>query len=253
MDMIGIIITATNNYFPLGLRFVHRYLRFSKQADETLFFFFSERDPSEYLKQHESTKVIWIKTEHSNWLEGVNNRFKNTVEFIFGKNVDYIYNIDSDTNFDKNFELPKINGIVAGEHFGNNSWMKDRKNYDRNPQSMAYIPVNTSLPQMYYLGAFWGGGVLKVKEMCATLYSWQLQDKKINYEPGVNDESYLNKYLHYNPPDYTILYKDFPMMISCKGGIENIRVFNPGQMNNLLENIKKAENWDILKGVVQNG
>ncbi|MFN9303032.1 MAG: hypothetical protein ACK6DA_09710 [Candidatus Kapaibacterium sp.] len=249
--MIGIMITATNNYFPLGLRFVHRYLRFSKQAEETLFFFFSEKDPSEYLKQHESTKVIWIKTEHSNWLEGVNNRFKNTIDFVFGKNIDYIYNIDSDTNFDKSFELPKVNGIVAGEHFGNNSWMKDRKNYDRNPQSMSYVPENTQLPQMYYLGAFWGGEVSKVKEMCATLYFWQVQDKTINYEPGVNDESYLNKYLHYNPPNYTILYKDFPMMISCKGGIQNIRYNNPAQIEKLLKDIKIANNWNILNGVVQ--
>jgi len=251
MDMIGIMITATNNYFPLGLRFVHRYLRFSKQAEETLFFFLSEKDPSEYLKQHESTKVIWIKTEHSNWLEGVNNRFKNTIDFVFGKNIDYIYNIDSDTNFDKSFELPKVNGIVAGEHFGNNSWMKDRKNYDRNPQSMSYVPENTQLPQMYYLGAFWGGEVSKVKEMCATLYFWQVQDKTINYEPGVNDESYLNKYLHYNPPNYTILYKDFPMMISCKGGIQNIRYNNPAQIEKLLKDIKIANNWNILNGVVQ--
>lgn len=250
--MIGIIITATNNYFPLGLRFVHRYLRFSKQADETLFFFFSERDPSEYLKQHESTKVIWIKTEHKNWLEGVNNRFKNTVEFIFGKDIDYIYNIDSDTNFNKHFELPKVNGIVAGEHFGNNTWMKDRKGYDRNPQSMAYIPEDTKLPQMYYLGAFWGGEILKVKEMCSALHSWQLEDRKINYEPGVNDESYLNKYFHYNPPDYTILYKDFPMMVSCKGGIQNIRLYDSNQINNLLNNIKNAGNWNILHGAVVN-
>lgn len=251
--MIGIIITATNNYFPLGLRFVHRYLRFSKQAEETLFFFFSEKDPSEYLKQHESTKIVWIKTEHKDWLEGVNNRFKTISEFAFGENIDYIYNMDSDTNFNKDFELPKVDGIVGCEHFGNNCWMKDKKSYDRNPRSMAYIPENASLPQTYYHCALWGGKTSKIKEMCAIMHSWQLQDKMINYEPVVNDESYLNKYLHYNPPKHTILNKDNKVMVSCKGGVENIRVFNPVQMNNLLENIKNAENWNILNGAVQNG
>ena len=38
---------------------------------------------------------------------------------------------------------------------------------------------------------------MKIAEI---LLQWQLEDKKINYEPGVNDESYINAYFHYNPP-----------------------------------------------------
>lgn len=252
--MIGVILFATNNYSPLGLRFIHKYLRYSKNADETIFYFFSDIDPSAYLKQHESTKVIWKKTHNNDWLEAVNNRFFEVLNLETDSDIEYIYHLDADTNINKIFEFPKIDGIIAGEHFANNSWMKSNKNYDRNPASAAYIPLDTILEQMYYLGAFWGGSPNKVKEMCRILISWQLQDKMINYEPGVNDESYLNKYFHYNKPDYTILSKDFPLDISCKGGIANSRHFQKDLTMRLLEDIRKTQgNWDILYGDVKNG
>jgi hypothetical protein len=253
MDMTGVIVFGTNNYSPLGLRFIHKYLRYAKDADQTLFYFFSDIDPSAYLKQHESTKVIWKKIYNNNWLEGVNNRFTEIANLNLDKNIEYIYHFDADTNISKNFSLPQINGIIANEHFGNTSWMANNKNFDRNPNSMAYVPLDTKLEQIYYHCAFWGGSPNKVKNMCRTLISWQQQDKMINYEPRVNDESYLNKYFHYNKPDYIILSKDFSLDVSCKGGIANSRHIEKDLTMRLLEDIRKAQgNWDILYGDVKN-
>ena len=47
------------------------------------------------------------------------------------------------------------------------------------------------------------------------------KDKKINYEPIWNDESYINNYFHYNKPS-TVLNKDFEkyLTISDKNGFE---------------------------------
>lgn len=252
--MTGVIVFGTNNYSPLGLRFIHKYLRYAKDADQTLFYFFSDIDPSEYLKDHESTKVIWKKTYNNDWLQAVNNRFVEVVNLELYPSIECIYHFDADTNIDKPFEFPKVDGIIAGEHFGNSTYMGDDKHFDRNPASTAYVPKDTKLEQMYYLGAFWGGSPNKVKNMCRTLISWQQQDKMINYEPRVNDESYLNKYFHYNKPDYTVLSKHFPLLSSCKGGIANSRHIEKDLTMRLLEDIRKAQgNWDILYGGVKNG
>jgi hypothetical protein len=60
-------------------------------------------------------------------------------------------------------------------------------------------------------------------DFCNTLISYQIEDKKIGYEPGVNDESYINKYFHFNPPTYTVLCDKFAFAISDKGGIGETR------------------------------
>ena len=51
---------------------------------------------------------------------------------------------------------------------------------------------------------------------------WQIEDKKIPYEPGCNDESYINTYFHFNPP-HTVLGEKFAFEISHKGGIGETR------------------------------
>ncbi len=54
------------------------------------------------------------------------------------------------------------------------------------------------------------------------LYNWQQHDKKIPYEPGCNDESYINAYFHYNKP--TIIHvEQFAFLISDKGGVGETR------------------------------
>jgi hypothetical protein len=59
-------------------------------------------------------------------------------------------------------------------------------------------------------------------DFCNTLREWQLEDKKIPYEPGVNDESYINTYFHFDPP-YTVPCDKFMFDISDKGGLGETR------------------------------
>mgnify|MGYP006090681191 CR=1 FL=1 len=135
---------------------------------------------------------------------------------------------------------------MGGEHFNNRQ--SDQKNYDRNPQSKAYIPIDTQHDQTYYYGAFFGGLASNVMEMCKTLYSNQISDKLIGYEPAVNDESYINNYFHYNKPSI-VMDEDFCFLISDKGGIDDIRVNS--NISVYLDIIKENKDcWYIKNGKV---
>jgi hypothetical protein len=70
--------------------------------------------------------------------------------------------------------------------------------------------------------------------VCKILRNNQLEDQKIPYEPGVNDESYINQYYHYNPPSLVVYLENYKFNVSDKGGILNTR--NP---NLDIEHLKK--------------
>lgn len=217
---IGIVVIATNAYFILGLKFIKRFLHFYKGSNNIIFFFFSDTDPTDYVPS--TMNIKYINEVHNNWVEGTNSKFKNIIS-LENEDIDYIYYFDADTNVYKHFtDEWFIGDIVGGEHFGNRTWMKDNKPYDRNPKSKAYIPEDTTLPQMYYYGAFFGGTKYNVINLSKLMFSWQQEDKKIPHEPIFNDESYLNAYFHYNPP-HTITNENFNFLVSDKGGIGETR------------------------------
>ncbi|MFN3852498.1 MAG: hypothetical protein ACK4NY_23915 [Spirosomataceae bacterium] len=214
--IIGIVIVCTNSYFVLGLRFVKKFVNHYKGSAKLQFYLFSDTDPTPYLPNIE---VRYFNTEHKSWQDGANSRFSNILKLIEFK-CDYLYYFDADTNIVNDFnENWFLGDLVGGEHFANANRMKDVKDYDRNPESRAYIPFDTKLNQIYYLGAFFGGRKGRVIDFCRVLYSNQIKDKLINYEPVWNDESYTNNFFHYNPPDLTIMFKDFEFVTSDKGGI----------------------------------
>jgi hypothetical protein len=102
---------------------------------------------------------------------------------------------------------------------------------------------------MYYHGCLFGGRKDKLMEVCKILYNNQLEDKKIGYEPCVNDESYINQYYHYNPPSLTIELHEYRFNVSDKGGIENNRDVN-FNVDSIKEEMKKNRynNYDIRGG-----
>ena len=55
---------------------------------------------------------------------------------------------------------------------------------------------------------------------------YQLEDRKIPYEPGVNDESYINREFHFNPPSKVVATNEFKFIISDKGGLGETRNVN---------------------------
>ena len=243
--MIGITILCTNAYFVLGIRFIKRFMRFYKGERKVIFYIFSDRDPKDFL---DDINYKWIPTTNDNWVDGTNLKFKSIIS-LEKEDVDYLFYFDADTNVSREFtEEWFLGNMVGGQHY-NDSWPQE-KPFDRNPKSMAYIPYDTPLPQMYFYGAFFGGSKLNMIAFCKTLSSWQDKDREINYEPAVNDESYINKYFHYAPPKI-VLTKDFAFGISDKGGIGETR--NPSlNTDHLLDEMKLARkmNYNILNNEV---
>jgi hypothetical protein len=218
---IGIVILATNAYFVLGVRLMKRFMQFYKGDKHITFYFFSDVDPKDYLS--DSIDCVYAYASNSNWVDGTNLKFTSILK-LENCDADFIFYFDADTNIDKDFtEEWFLGDSVAGQHYADQSWMKEKKGYDRNPRSKAYVPYDTTLPQMYFYGAFWGGTKEWTMNFCKIMLEWQKEDKKWGYEPGVNDESYSNCYFHFNPPSKVVLCKDFKFLISDKGGIGETR------------------------------
>lgn len=238
---IGIVLLMTNAYFPLGVRFVKRFMQFYRGNSEIKFFLFSDCDPKDYLP--EGIDYLYIHTTNKNWVDGTNLKFSSILSLMSFYPLSLleckeIYYFDSDTNVDKEFTEEWFSGeLVAGQHYADQSWMKEKKGFERNPRSKAYIPHDTPLPQMYFYGAMWGGSVENVIKFCQTMLEWQIADKSWGYEPAVNDESFSNCYFHYNPPTKVVLTSEFKFLISDKGGI--------GETRNVHLNIEKLKE-DLL-------
>lgn len=249
MSKVGIVILATNAYFVLGLRFIRKFMHHYKGDSKIVFYFFSDTDPTPYLREGED--VVFIKEEHRSWVDGTNSKFKNIIS-LENTDCDYLFYFDADTNVNKDFTGDWFLGeLVGGEHFGNRGWLKDGAGYDKNPISKAYVDPKSTLPKMYYYGAFFGGKKDKMVEFCKVLRHNQLEDKKIPYEPGVNDESYINQYFHYNPPTRVVSIEEFVFNVSDKGGIAGTRnsklSVGPLKKDILLNNTKL---YDIKGGKV---
>jgi hypothetical protein len=220
MSKIGIVILATNAYFVLGVRFIKKFMHHYKGDSEIKFYFFSDEDPAPYLQ--DDVNIEFHFTQHKRWVDATNAKFLSILS-LESCDSDYLYYFDADTSVSKDFTEEWFLGeLVGGEHFGNKSWLKDGAGFDKNPKSKAYVPKDTPLPCTYHYGAFFGGKKDKVLDFCKTLREWQLEDKKIPYEPGVNDESYINAYFHYNPP-MTVPCEKFMFEISHKAGLGETR------------------------------
>lgn len=248
MNKIGIVIIATNAYFVLGIRFIKKFMLHYKGDSKIKFYFFSDTNPDDYLPDDIDVKYYY--ETHNEWVDGTNSKFKNIIS-LEKYDDDYLFYFDADTNVGMDFtEEWFLGDLVGGEHFGNRGWLVNGAGFDKNPQSKAYVNPNSELPKTYYYGAFFGGRRDIVIEFCKTLREWQLEDKKISYEPGVNDESYINCYFHYNPP-LMISNEKFPFLVSDKGGMENTRDTKLN-IDNIKEEIldNKEKIFDIISGKI---
>ena len=219
---IGIVILATNSYFILGIRFIKKFMYHYKGNHQITFYFFSDTNPKDYLPDNIDVQYHYLTNK--TWTEGTNLKFKSIISLEHECKSDYLFYFDADTNVQSEFtEEWFLGDMVGGQHFGDEGFMKEVKGFDRNPLSQAYVPLDTPLPQTYYYGAFFGGTKGKMLHFCKKLRMYQEMDHLIHYEPSVNDESYINKEFHYNPPTKVVKCGDFKFAISDKGGIGETR------------------------------
>ena len=240
---IGIIVLATNAYFVLGIRFIKRFIQFYKGNKEITFYFFSNNNPKDYLP--DNIDVEYFFANNDNWVDGTNLKFTSILSIGDRIKSDYLFYFDADTNVNSTFtEEWFLGDMVGGQHSTDQNSMKEYKNFDRNILSQAYVPEDTILPQMYYYGAFFGGTYKNIIKFCETIRYYQLKDKEIPYEPEVNDESYINKEFHFNPPTKIVLCTNFAFSISDKGEIGNTRNSNL-DVNEIKKELLENKNNDV--------
>jgi hypothetical protein len=215
---IGIIILCTNAYFILALRFIKHFAKYYTGKSKIEYIVFSDTDPKPFLPNIKN--IVYFPLNNSSWLDATRSKFT-IIASLEPFKYDHLYMFDADTDIDKPFDDWFLGDMVGYEHFNNGS--PEEKPYDRNPQSKAYIPFDTPLPQMYYHSAFFGGKKENMISLVKTLIENQKHDQLIPYEPRWNDESYVNQYFHYIPPSKTIPIGEFKFIISDKGGIEDMR------------------------------
>ena len=243
------MILATNLYVPLGVRLIKNLNQYYEGTMPLNIYVYSDQNFFQFLPDG-IENVFWIPESHNDWQEATNSKFKNIKKIIniFGlKDQDYLFYLDADTDVIKSFnEKEIVSDLVGAEHFHQYMWAGDgsKMPFDRYPKSKSYISPKSKLTAIYFQGAFFGGKIEYVRLFCDTLMLWQSADREINYEPGVNDESYINKFFHVTPPSRAILYDDFPFKASCKGGISGQR--RPISTNDeILEQLIKLKNKAI--------
>lgn len=244
-EEIGIVIIATNAYFILGLRFIRRFIYFYKGERDIKFYFFSDTNPEKYLPLDAKGLTEFHHAQHNSWVDGTNSKFSSIIKLSV-VDSEYLYYFDADTNIQKDFtEDWMLGDLVGGEHYSNRTTLSGGIGFDRNPKGNSYVPWNSPHPYTYYYGAFFGGKREKLIDMMCTLAEWQTDDKRIHYEPPVNDESYINKYFHYNPPR-TVSIEKFEFIVSDKGGLGNTRIMNLN-IKDLKKNISlnRDQLWDL--------
>lgn len=222
---IGIVIIGTNSYILLSVRLIKKFQHHYKGDAEIIFCLFTDNYPMEYFSIKECESIRPITTKHSSWRDATNSKFDNILR-LKDDDFDSIYYFDADTDIKKDFTEEWFDvekGLVGGEHYGNKDFLSNGKGFDRNSIGNSYVPVDSELPYTYYYGAFFGGSKKELLNFCTLLSKWQKEDSEKGYEPPVNDESYINKYFHFNPPNKTVRSVDFNFVISDKGGIGETR------------------------------
>lgn len=226
---ITFVILATNGYLPLGIRFIRNMNHFCQESHQVSYVLGTDNmnlDPKLI-----GPRVTLIPMANNSWVEGTNSKFRLVSRACYLLNspnpgkLRYVFYVDADTEVDKPVKLRELvrEPFIGGQHFNNKG--KEPLPFDRNPISTAYVSPEYKGPYVY--GAFFGGTIGRMIDFCNTCEWAQKQDVNILYEPGVQDESYINAYFAKEAisgrPIYTLTSEDFPFVISDKGGLQNLR------------------------------
>jgi hypothetical protein len=253
---IAFVITATKNYFVLGLRLINKINKHYCGDSSIDIHFFSDQDPFPYIKHK---NVTHVNVSHYEFEKIVMKKITNPIN-INHKDYDYIFILDADTNISKDFnDSDFIGDLVALKHFLDKTKMSEVKHYERNPLSSAYIPYNTELAQVYYWSCFLGGTSKNIINIINKIIKMEEHDLAINLIPVWHDESYWNKILHHRPP--TLLLDPFSTFLglSDKGNLKDgitagawEKLFDNVNVEKIKDDVKKLKDkdWDIAENQI---
>lgn len=147
--------------------------------------------------------------------------------FFFNANMDIIDYINDEEIFVEN------KGLIGFKHPGFYNKTNDLFTYDRNPNSLAYIPMGEG--EYYFMGSFNGG---KSSDFLTLIHSLK-RNVEIDLEKNIialwHDESHLNHYFWQ--------HQDNVLILSEKYGVAEWNTFN-----NFLKGYKKLKTEIKNKG-----
>lgn len=153
------------------------------------------------VESSDNVKVHYI--EHEPWPMPTLKRYNYFVkEKDFILDHDYCFYFDADMRVDNIVGDEVLGNLVATEHPYQSFYSINEMSYDRNPKSLAYVPIGEG--KKYYAGGFNGGSTKDFLNMSEVISKNVNEDLKNNVIALWHDESHLNRYLIDNPPTISL-------------------------------------------------
>lgn len=189
---IGLILIATNRYIEFVPQLISSIEKhFLKNHDVEIFLF---------TNQIFKGNATVIPTEHRAWPWMTLGRYHLIQKLKDYPKKDYYYYIDADM-----LVIDEVGDEIFGKQVAavHGKFKKKPGNFDRNPKSLAYVPLEISAP--YFCGGFQGGSeFLNIAEKLSKCID-------IDHANGIiaawHDESHWNRYCLDNPPDVVLSHQ----------------------------------------------
>lgn len=191
---VTILVIATNKYSvfiePLNNSIKEYFLTNSNHDVEVIVFTDQEGVPS-------GCSTVFQK--HLPWPHITLRRF-HMFESISDKLLesDYVFYCDADMRFVSPVGNEILSTFAATLHPYFYNKKRDELHYEKNPESLAYVPPN--LGTHYYMAAFFGGTSQMFVKVSSLLKDRIDKDLAHDYIAKWHDESHLNWYLANHPP-----------------------------------------------------
>ena len=195
---ICILTIATNKYIQFVERLYNNLEENFLNGHELECLLFTEHD----VETSDNVKVS--KINHEPWPMPTLKRYNYFVkEKEYISKFDYCYYFDVDMGIIEKVGDEVLGDLVATMHPYQSLYPKESRSYDRNPNSLAFVPPGEE-GENYYAGGFNGGKTecfLKMAEVIADRVNQDLEKDVIALW---HDESQMNRYLIDNPPTLSL-------------------------------------------------
>jgi len=196
---ICILTIATNKYIQFVERLLNNIEEHFLNGHEIECLLFTDHEIEE---SSDNVKISQI--EHEPWPMPTLKRYNYFVkEKDFISKFDYCYYFDVDMSIVSEVGDEVLSNLVATQHPYQSFCPKGDRSYDRNPQSLAYVPVGDE-GENYYAGGFNGGSTKRFLEMSEILADRVTKDLENGVVALWHDESHMNRYLIDNPPSLSL-------------------------------------------------
>jgi hypothetical protein len=244
---LAIIILATNSYFPLGIRLIHRLNHFYKGTSRLTFHFVSETNPEKHLNIE---NLIYHHRVANTWDEGTVLKLDMCKEIATNYEYDYLGCLDADSNIFRDFTDEELFSEIFVVEHRNNKPGYNEMHYELNKLSSAYVDPK-DYQEIYFQTCYFGGTREKMLDMVNFAIKLRSVDRGNNVIAKWTDEGYLQKYFMNNKP--TKIFNphdqsDFPILIDDKGNGRDS--FTTGKVYKPFESLSNNQYLELMRNIL---